>query len=82
MYSENIGPLCIKDANPNNIEARNVCFDYETIDACKAHLLQPNLRYSDSSFNKSPIDDEYVNELTTAKNQIIYNMQGKLFNVN
>jgi hypothetical protein len=82
VYSENIGPLCIKDANPNNINARNVCFDYETMDACKAHLLQPDIRYSDSSFRKSPIDDDYVSDLITAKNQIIYDMQGKVFNVN
>jgi hypothetical protein len=80
IYDEDIGPICIKDSNPNNIESRNICFDYEVMDACEAHLLQPGRVYSDSSFRKSPIDDQYVEPLTTANNQIIYSMQGKLFN--
>jgi hypothetical protein len=80
IYDEDIGPICIKDSNPNNIESRNICFDYEVMDACEAHLLQPGRVYSDSSFRKSPIDDKYVEPLTTANNQITYSMQGKLFN--
>lgn len=80
IYDEDIGPICIKDSNPNDIEARNVCFDYEVMDACEAHLLQPDIVYSDSSFRKSPIDDQYVSPLSTANKQIIYSMQGKLFN--
>ena len=51
------------------------------MDACKAHLLQPGRVYSDSTFRKSPIDAQYEPSLSEEiNNQIIYSMQGKLFN--
>ena len=80
IYDEDIGPVCIKDKNPYNIEARNICFDYETMERCNNHLLQPVPGPPGSSFVKELIDNRHEPLINTANRQVVYSMGGKLFN--